>query len=372
MKIAHLIYSLNAGGAETFVKELSVEMSSSGHDVSILLLDTFQNSNFELQNYKYLKKKGIPVIELRRTPGKLGFTSFLKLLNILKTGKYNILHSHLVIPDIFAGIASKFYSQTKHVSTIHNSVILQEGLIAKIWFQSLKKASVVFCSKIALESNKKMFNNAIYISNGINFQKFDIPDRISLKSTTRINLGIDLNIPLFINVGRLMPQKNQMVLLESLLLLKQCKLPFKCIICGDGPQRNKFEKFVNNNGLNKDVLFLGIRQDIVNLMLASDIFISTSIHEGLPLTVLEAFGAGLTCILSPIKEHIEISKNVEGVYIANTNSPNSMAKLMSELIQCNLPQKEQLQKVRKTSLKPYSIKTCAEHYLRLYRHTSIS
>ena len=366
MKIAHLIYSLNAGGAETFAKELSLEMSALGHDVAILLLDTFRKSDFELQNYKYLKKNGVTIIELGRTPGKLGFTSFVKLLNAFNINKYNILHSHLVIPDIFAGIASKFYPQTKHVSTIHSSVILQEGFIAKFWFQTLKKASVVFCSKMALEKNKNLFNNAIYISNGINFQKFSIIDKTSLRATVRTNLGLDLTIPLFINVGRLMPPKNQMVLLKSLLLLKQRKQPFKCIICGDGKLGAEFQQFVNNNGLNEDVLFLGIRHDIVNLMLASDIFISTSIHEGLPLTVLEAFGAGLTCILSPIKEHIEISKKVAGVYIADANSPNSMVKLMSELIQSNLPEKEQLQRIRKASLQPYTIKTCAEHYLSVY------
>lgn len=369
MKIVQLIYSLSAGGAETLVKELSHELNRQGHEVTVLLLDCFKNTTYERESFKYLADVGVSIMSLERIPGSIGVKAFCKLAKIMRLGKYDILHSHLAISDIMAWfLCSYFLKNIRHVSTIHNSVVYQKGLVSKIWRYCQKRTTTVFCSKAALEANDGMFGYARFIQNGASMRKYCSDNRVREKIRTELCLGAE--VPLIINIGRIVKQKNQLVLLESILLLKKLVPGIKCIICGDGLDRQALERYVKDHELEDTVYFLGIRKDVASLLLSSDVFVSTSIHEGLPITVLEAFFAGLLCVLSPIKEHVDIAKNVVGVRVAADNTPEAVAKEISRFISLPIPDKLGLQQKRKEVLEPYSITTCARNYSQLYEEIS--
>jgi len=366
MKIAQLIYSLSAGGAETLVKELSHELKMQGHEVTVLLLDRFYNTAYEKEAFENLADVGIPILSLGRVPGSIGLKAFCKLAKIMKVGKYDILHSHLAISDIMSWfLCEYFFKNTQHVSTIHNSVVYQGSIVARIWQYCQKRTTTVFCSKAALEVNEGVLGQAKFIQNGSSSEKYEDVKESSRRMLS--SLCIESEMPLIINVGRMVKQKNQLMLLKAMLLLKKSLPDIKCIICGDGPDRQDLERYVKDHELGDTVHFLGIRKDVASLMMASDVFVSTSIHEGLPITVLEAFFAGLSCVLSPIKEHVDIAQGVLGVNIATANNPEAIAKEIFQLLSFPIPDKFDLQKKRKSVLEPYSITTCARNYLDLYR-----
>jgi glycosyltransferase involved in cell wall biosynthesis len=118
-------------------------------------------------------------------------------------------------------------------------------------------------------------------------------------------------------------------------------------------------------GLEESVHLLGYRTDLHDLLQASDVFLSTSSWEGLPLTVLEAFAAGVPCVLSSIEEHREMSLGVEGAYLADADSPHSVAQQVLECARENWS-KTQLVLSRREGLSRYSIDHCANQYLDLY------
>ena len=72
----------------------------------------------------------------------------------------------------------------------------------------------------------------------------------------------------------------------------------KAIFVGDGHLRNDVENQAKELGLEKNILFLGIRKDISNILNCCDLFILPSIYEGLGLVMLEAQASGLPCLVS--------------------------------------------------------------------------
>ena len=73
----------------------------------------------------------------------------------------------------------------------------------------------------------------------------------------------------------------------------------------------KIHEKVRNLGLNEKVMFLGVREDIPELMQAMDVFVFPSLFEGLPVTLIEAQAAGLPCVVSgTITKEIDIAENI--------------------------------------------------------------
>ena len=137
----------------------------------------------------------------------------------------------------------------------------------------------------SLEFKKKLksiFNiNAICIYNPL-----DIKDVIK-RSKINQNIKFDKNKLNLINVGRLVDQKDQMTLLKAVNRIKH-QIDFDLIIVGDGNKKKELLDFIKKNNLNKRVRLIGSNYDPIKLIKLSDIFILTSLYEGLPNVLLEA------------------------------------------------------------------------------------
>ena len=80
--------------------------------------------------------------------------------------------------------------------------------------------------------------------------------------------------------------------------LKQKNTNVKLLLVGDGDGRGKIEDLVKEKNLQEDIKFLGMRDDVYNILQAMDVFVFPSLYEGLPVTLIEAQSAGLPCIIS--------------------------------------------------------------------------
>jgi glycosyltransferase involved in cell wall biosynthesis len=106
------------------------------------------------------------------------------------------------------------------------------------------------------------------------------------------NLGIKGAYPVLLNVARLSPVKGQQDLIKMMPMVLQRFPSAKLIIAGDGPLMDDLKKVRKDLGLEKQVLLLGQRNDIVSLLKVCDVFVFSSFYEGLPGAVVEAMAAG--------------------------------------------------------------------------------
>ncbi len=129
---------------------------------------------------------------------------------------------------------------------------------------------------------KSRFNiNAVCIYNPLN--KKEIIKKSNIKSGFKLNKK-KINL---INVGRLADQKDQITLLKAINLIKN-KINFNLLIIGKGSEKNNLLRYTKKNDLSKNVKFIGYKKNPYNLIKKSDIFVLTSIYEGLPNVLLEA------------------------------------------------------------------------------------
>lgn len=128
------------------------------------------------------------------------------------------------------------------------------------------------------------------IHNAINVDAFKYDEKIRIKYRKELEVENDFVVG---NVGRLHFQKNQEFLIDIFDEIQKMKENSKLVLVGDGEDKEKLVQKINEKGLGKKVLFLGIRKDISNLLQAMDCFVFPSLFEGLPVVLFEAQAAGL-------------------------------------------------------------------------------
>ena len=183
----------------------------------------------------------------------------------------------------------------------HNSEIPM-GIASHVMF-SIGKKVVKKCAtdRIACaESAARWFfypdDHVEIIRNGIETNRFKYSQTIREKY--RSNLKISLDCCVYIHVGHFGEQKNQTFLIDVFKKIHDKNTNTKLVLVGEGEQIQKIKNKVLNLGLNHDVLFLGKRKDVSNLLSLADIMIFPSKHEGLPFALIEAQASGLPVICS--------------------------------------------------------------------------
>lgn len=126
------------------------------------------------------------------------------------------------------------------------------------------------------------------------------------RKTIRNIFGISQGENVIGHVGRFSPPKNHSFIIDIFNEVQK-KIPAKLILVGEGNFKKDIEDKVRRMGLDKKVIFTGVRSDVADLLQAMDMFLFPSIYEGLPLTIVEAQAAGLPCLISE-KVPIECKK----------------------------------------------------------------
>ena len=123
MRIAQLIYLLDDGGAETLMRDLSRHLARAGHEVDIFLLDRWTHSSLEDASREMLRRDGVSIRSLGRRRGCPGLMPAAKLWAKIQLNRYDIVHSHLSIPNVVAGFLDRVGPHRfRHVVTVHNTL----------------------------------------------------------------------------------------------------------------------------------------------------------------------------------------------------------------------------------------------------------
>ena len=313
IKVLHFIYNLNQGGAETLVKDYALLIDKTKFDIVILCHDRI-NSPYE----KILELAGIRVIyvsdkiPLKRfyfvpVIHKIVCHSYLdKFLAkyIIKKENPDVIHTHLLYNDFvkFSCAAQK----RKIIHTVHSQPQAYWGTGtrgAKIDYRAcsylIKNNSMKFIAlnePMRVELNK-MFHvdNTLVLNNGIDFQKFNVEES---KESIRKSLGINEDAFLVGHVGRFVPVKNHIMIIDSFFELCKKKKNAHLLLVGSGELRPQIEAKIKSMQLSDKVTIFESRTDIPRIMKSLDVFIFPSLFEGLGIVLIEAQKMGVPCVIS--------------------------------------------------------------------------
>lgn len=204
---------------------------------------------------------------------------------------------------------------------------------------------------------KKIRSKDFYtISNGVDYDRVQ---KLSANSTLSIN-----RMKKLLCIGRLIPIKNQEFLINLLRLLPGYELT----LVGTGCDLEKMRELACSLNLGNRCFFTGLlpRNEVFKLLENHGIYLSASIVEGLPISVLEAMSAGLVPVLSDIKPHLEIKEYCDYVTTLPFNE-SLWRKRILEL--SNLENKElenYSKKIKADTVKFFSLDSMHEKYFELY------
>ena len=229
----------------------------------------------------------------------------LKLKKFLKNHKYEIIHIHS--GSTFALAFGAKYAKKNgakkvivhsHCTGINN---LKYRIIKKVSNGMFKKYATDYCacSKSAAEWKypKNIIKNKKYtvIRNGIELEKYRYNKNTREKYRNQMNIKDKF---VLCNVGRLTEEKNQIFLIELFLKVKSKINNAELFIIGEGKEKEKIIKMINQYDLQDSIKLLGARSDVNNLLQAADMFIFPSLYEGLGIAAVEAQAAGLKTLCS--------------------------------------------------------------------------
>ena len=162
---------------------------------------------------------------------------------------------------------------------------------------------------------------------GIDTSLYKTDENIRTKKRTELGLGDD-DVAV-ISMGDLIERKNYAVAIQAIAEAKNPKLQY--FICGNGPEKDSLMNLAQNLGVNSQIHFLGFRNDIKDLLKATDIFLFTTKQEGLPRSMMEAMASGLPCIASRVRGNTDLIDNTDGGFLCDTNDISDYAEKLNVL-----------------------------------------
>ncbi|HID56525.1 TPA: glycosyltransferase [Candidatus Poribacteria bacterium] len=326
-KILHITLSIDRGGLETLVLRLCAGIGDGFEP----LICTFSPGG-DLQSG--FKRLCVPVYHLVKPEGLTPFLP-LRVASLIGELKVDLIHTHNVGPLIYGGLAS-IITGLPLVHTEHSRLPQHEKRLRSIEKAlSLKASKIVAVSKCVADQliNEQGIrpDKVMIIPNGVDVDLF--AKARQGRDDVRKELGIGDGEIVIGTVGRLAAVKDYATLIQAFALVKAGEeKTVKLLMVGDGPEREKLERTADEIGVREHVIFLGMRDDVPELMAAMDIFALSSIDEGLPLAILEAMSAGLPIVATEVGGIPEAVEHGLNGFLLPPRSPQRMAIALQKLI----------------------------------------
>jgi len=363
IKILYLITGLKMGGAEMLLYRLLINLDRKKYEPVIVSITSIAEIGRKIEKLK------VKTLDLR-VKFKYDFFAFLKFIIFLKKEKPQILHSHLFHANLLGRITGKICKVPIIISTIHNVNFggkLREKLLK--YTDKFCNFTIVISQIVAKEMIEKKIvpkNKLKIICNGIDFKEFNLNKNKVQKKINR-ELKIKKNQNILISVGRLTEQKGYFYMIETVRILNKKYSDLIWIVLGDGEDKMKLEKQIKIENLQKNILFLGIKENVVEYLFDSDIFIMPSLWEGLPLSLLEAMACGLPVIATNVGGIPEIVKDKISGFLVEPKNPTILAEKIEYLLNLDIDSRKKMGiEGRKIVEEKFSLRKMVEKYENLY------
>jgi len=356
IKVLHIVLGLQVGGLEKFVLNLTDSYSADVQS-SILCLSDPQEQ-FEIKCHS-------EIIRWNKRDGLSPLWAF-KIARLVRDSGFDLVHTHNPSPHFYGALAGLISGvpvvHTKHGRNYPTDVKkvflnrIASKLSQRIVAVSSDAADV--CRQIEKIPAKKVQT----ILNGVDTQRFASGGDSSL----RAELQLPEDVPIVGIVARLSPEKNHQLLLEACCLLSVKNIKFHLVIIGDGSLREKLEQCEERCVLGDAVTFLGMRQDVADLVKEFNVFVLSSKTEGVSLTLLEAMSCCIPVVATDVGGNAEVVDDGVTGFIVPQNAQN-MADKIEWLLKHENHRKEMGLAGRERVLKTFSLQQASDQYLRLYK-----
>jgi len=286
MRILLVTTGLKLGGAEHQVVALARAFLARGHAVAILSLSPGRELDVPADAH-------VVELNMRKTPTGMA-RALWQARDLVRSWQPDVIHAHMIHANVFARLLTRIVRCPPLVCTAHS--FREGGRLRMLAYRVTDRWSAL-TTHVSEDGRTGMVaagavqaERISVMPNGIDIDRFH--PNAALRGATRARLGISAGTRLALNVGRLVPEKAQDLLLRAFAQIDPATLPVHLLIAGGGPLQESLSEQIAALGLASRVTLLGPRDDVPALLNAADAFVLSSNIEGLPMVLVEALACG--------------------------------------------------------------------------------
>lgn len=329
VKVLHLITELDTGGAQKALFRLLSHFDRERFAPHVACL-----YNGDKAVAQEIRQLDVPVTDLNMM-AQWRLDALWRLYRLLCRERPVILHAWMFHANLLARGVGRLAGVPLILTSRRNVQIgtpMRERL--KRLTASWDTRSIAVCElarQVEIERAGAPPDKVVTIYNGIDVKRF-LPLLSGERTVACQTLNIPADAPLLGTVGRLHPQKGLPDLLIGFQSIKGTYPAAHLLIVGDGECRADLERQAQQLGIAGAVTFAGLRDDVPQLLALLDVFVLTSLWEGLPNAVLEAMGAGLPVVATAVGGTPEAVVNGETGLLVPPRDPDALAQAINNLL----------------------------------------
>ncbi len=355
MKIAHVVDSLEIGGAETLVSQMCRLQREQGHDPRVYAVADLGALGERMQKEGFFVQPNVG----RHLPD-----ATLNFFRIFKESGPDVVNAHNPTPTIYAAMAARMAGVPSIVSTRHSLVAPPRKTVEELkyaiaarscdWIVGICEATVANLKSMHSVPARKI----VRVYNGAT------PLKRAAKQDWPPKSGFTL-----VYVGRLEPVKNHALLLNAFRGALASMPDLRLWMVGDGSERGTLERLIAELGIVDQVTFWGQQLDVAPFFSAADAFIMSSKSEGLPVSLLQAFSLGLPAIVTDVGGMAEVVRLAEAGYTVSPTDPAEMAAAILRLASSDAERVQFAASAAAVFRARFSLQRMTDAYMELYRNT---
>jgi glycosyltransferase involved in cell wall biosynthesis len=355
MKIAHIVDSMEVGGAETLVSQMCRLQREQGHDPCIYAVGPLGplGARLRTEGFNVLPHVG------RHLPD-----SMRNFFQIFKELKPDAVHLHNPTPTVYAAMVARMAGVPAIVSTRHSLVAPPRRAVVELkyalaaaccdWIVGICDATTNNLKNIHTVAARKIvrvYNGALPI------------ERVAREQQPKKS-GFT-----FVYVGRLAPVKNHSLLLNAFRTALSSMPALRLWMVGDGSERETLERLATELGIASQVTFWGQQLDVAPFFSAADAFIMSSKSEGLPMSLLQAFSLGLPAIVTDVGGMAEVVRMAQAGFTVSATDPAEMSAAILRMAANDAERIRFSMNAEEAFRSQFTLQTMVDAYMDLYRNT---
>jgi glycosyltransferase involved in cell wall biosynthesis len=263
--------------------------------------------------------------------------SVWKLSSILRQEKVDILHCQRHQSTVYGSIAAKLAKTPvvlSHVHGLNRSKRIRRKLtncVVLRWVNKIIAVSQKTKEDIIKNNPCVRPDQVECLNNSIDYKRF--ADISISKQQAKESIGLNNDSFVFGAVGRLVPTKGLTYLLRAFAKVYRQVPKSNLILIGEGRLKQQLVATAAELGVDKSVYFLGYRTDVEKLLRAMDVFVMSSVAEGMPGVLLEAMAAGLPCIATSVGGIPTVLEDGKLGMLVPAENADALAEAMVQLAQ---------------------------------------
>lgn len=300
--------------------------------------------------------------------------AYKNLAKIVKNNNIEVIHCNTPVGGMIGRLVGRRYHVKKVIYTAHGFHFYKGAPIVNRTLFKWAEQIMAHWTDVIITMNKEDYESSLklrlkkggkrYKVHGVGITISDYENTVVDRDKKRKELGLSSEDIVCIAAGDLVERKNYKTTIEAIAATGHKNL--KYLICGTGPKLKQLRELIKELEIEKQVLLLGFRKDVIELLKSSDIFLFSSLQEGLPRSLMEAMACGLPCVVSEIRGNVDLIVNGKGGFLCNPISTEEYVHALNKLLKSK-ELRNQMGVQNLKEIKKYDISIVENEIEKIYR-----